>query len=35
MKFPKAIYVGGGFLESDLLWLFPVLKGLIKKKKLI
>ena len=33
MKIKESIYVGGGILESDLLWIFPVLKGLIKKKK--
>ena len=34
MKLKESIYVGGGILESDLLWIFPVLKGLIKKKKI-
>ena len=34
MKLKESIYVGGGILESDLLWIFPVLKALIKKKKI-
>jgi hypothetical protein len=30
----KSLYIGGGFLESQLLWILPVAKGLIKKKKI-
>ena len=28
----KKIYVGGGFLESQLIWILPILNSYCKKK---
>ena len=30
----KKIYVGGGFLESQLIWILPILNSYCKKKNI-
>ncbi len=34
MKNYKSIFVGGGFIESQLLWIIPIICGFCKKKKI-
>ena len=34
MKNYKRIFVGGGFIESQLLWIIPIICGFCKKKKI-